>query len=214
MVISMDQLRNQKNFNFEKLNAHHFLQNGVVSEEFWQLNFYYRKVVEKYLDTLLHLTDIDSQLKDLLGSKVYDKKEKEIYFRISSFDTFFLINNIYLERLSEEEMAFLKNKYHQNVLDEEITQFVKNTLKKVLKNKENYDDKMKIHLEGTLPSDYVPNTSFVIKFTYDGLKDKDSPQFLSTLREMHGKIEKIKDDLENSAKEKLDIPLYVTISFE
>lgn len=119
----------------------------------------YRKWFTEYIIKMLNLKEYDEKIKNSgLNLKPNDLKDMDIYQYFSSDDLsyFYIRNNIYLERLSDDEKAFLQAQLRKENfdLDENATEFIEKTYKKVVvENFEDFDN-----LFGETLYFYGPNT--------------------------------------------------------
>lgn len=115
-----------------KENFDYFNQLNIdLKEKYLDLMIKYYNLVLEFLDKKYNLKEIDEKIsKSPLRYKEVDNKDCDIYQKIAKnkYKFFYLRSNIYIERLSKEELHFLNNikKY-----DGKVTEFVQNTIKKV-----------------------------------------------------------------------------------
>lgn len=140
-----------------------------------ELYSYYRYNLDLYLKQLLHLNELNNVLKQ------YNNNPKTgVYKEISylNLDNIFIRNNVFLERLTNEELKELKELYNQNAL-EKTRDFVKKTFKKLIifnidysiENAVNYDplhDGLLTYNNALVIGVYADNQNII---TY--LKDKE-----------------------------------------
>ena len=98
--------------------------------------FSYRKLFTEYMIKKLDLKKYDDELAESkLNFKPNSEKDMDIYQYFSSEELkyFYIRNNIYIERLNEEETKFLTNKIDDNCeLDLETEKFIEDTYEKVI----------------------------------------------------------------------------------
>lgn len=101
----------------------------------------YRRLVEGYYYCLYIFINNRiglSQFDDMLASSdnkydVINEKEKDMYQLLSPYKYMYIRNNVYLERLSPDELNFLSKMIDENIdYNAEIDSFVSKTYKKVI----------------------------------------------------------------------------------
>lgn len=125
--------------------------------------------LEKY-DNLITRSGLNFQETDPEYMDVYQ------YFTSQNIKYFYIRNNIYIERLDEEELNFLKNKLikQEMVMDDETISFIEKTYQKLifedfLKNGE----KCMIQYGPDSSSFFARNDSIVIGVRYDEFADTE-----------------------------------------
>lgn len=152
-------------------------------KEYINLYNLYRKLFTEYIIKKIKLDKYDNEVKESV-LKFYEvpKEEMDVYQYFSSEELkyFYIRNNIYIERLTDEELKFLKNKIEKDNydLDSDTRDIIENTYQKVIYEGNIEDDKKYITLYGPNNRSYLaPSDSIVIGFRYDeffedGLEDE------------------------------------------
>ena len=141
-------------------------------KEYLLLYSLYSNYLYNYLIQLLNLKEYDNLLKNSdKNFVVIDDDNKDLYQFLSNgfLNYIYIRNNIYLERLNEEEYKFLKNRLIANNLgyDNLAKKFIDNTYKKVIL--ENVSDKnhVKINYGPDNYQFYQMDNALILGIRYD-----------------------------------------------
>ncbi len=147
-------------------------------QEYIKLYLLYYDLLYKYLIPKLNLKQYDNML--LNSDNVFYQvpfDNMDLYQRLSSnyLKYFYLRNNIYIERLTKEELGFLKKKLlaNNNELDQETITFIENTYQKVML--ENTEDVFDINYGPEGYNFYEPSNNIIIGVRF-GNYYKDSTE--------------------------------------
>ena len=177
----------------------------------------YRKLFTEYLIKKLELKKYDGEIINSdLNFKTVDEEKKDVYqyFLGDELKYFYIRNNIYIERLTEEEKRFLDNKLKEGneTLDDETQKFIEKTYAKMIFEDVGQDGKKYITFYGPNSSSFTAeNDSVVIGIRYDefysdGLDDE-------TWDDLHMKqmmyLEDVIYKLVDEQAEKLSVPMTV-----
>ena len=149
--------------NYELLKAKK-LGDDKPNDKYFKLLNKYKSFFEKYLKEKLPLEQIDNNFKESnLDFKVIEDEDKDFYQITSTMGLhyIYLRNNIYIEKLNDEDINFLskKEKY-----DESIREFINRTFKIVINP---FEESRKIFY-GPENGQFMCNTDdIVIGFRYD-----------------------------------------------
>lgn len=131
----------------------------------------YHSLMTKYIDKLVNLKEYDDMFATSdLNFHPVDENSFDIYQKLSSDELkyFYIRNNLYLDRLSDNEQKFLESKLisgNEN-LDAETIKFMSTTIMKVIS--ESYNKDSSLFFYGPRSMEYaVPSDSIVIGFRYD-----------------------------------------------
>ncbi len=145
---------------------------NVSKQEYLNLYLLYYNLLYKYLIPKLNLKQYDNML--LNSDNIFYQvslENMDLYQRIGSnyLKYFYLRNNLYIERLTKEELDFLKKKLlsNNNELDQETTTFIENTYQKVML--ENTKDITNINYGPDNYSFYKPSNNIIIGVRVDDL---------------------------------------------
>lgn len=216
--------------NFKHLNEQDlkttFPKNGTISlnqmtdeqkEKYISLYCLYRKLFTEYIIQKLDLQKYEKEIEEsglnFLANKTEDMDIYQ-YFSSEILKYVYIRNNIYIEKLNDEEKAFLQKKIEENKqeLDKEAEQFIEKTYQKLIFEDITKDNKLYIIQYGPDSRNFfAQNNSVVIgirydEFEYNGLDDE-------TWDKLHDKqliyldslIEKMKKELET----KLPVPIAI-----
>ena len=177
----------------------------------------YRKLFTKFIIQKTNLKEYDKQIENS-GLKFQTTKEEDMdiyqYFSSDELKYFYIRNNIYIEKLNEEEEKYLQDKIKSknSELDDDTKKFIENTYEKVI-----FEDVLKngetcITMYGPDSKTFMaPNNALVIGIRYDefadqGLNDEE-------WEELHDKqilfLGKLYTNMYAQLKEKLNIPISI-----
>lgn len=123
------------NFDIKSLEKKSWYQNGKITKEFVDLYKGYCGLLEKYLDKMLDISEMDQIIKESnFHLKEVDEKDKDIYQSFSNFSYFYLRNTLYIEKLDELELQQLKKKIDSKdeILDYDTEMMIKQSYEKVI----------------------------------------------------------------------------------
>ena len=155
------------------------------NNEYFKLLNKYKKLFEEYLKEKLPLELIDDNMKKSDLKFVPVKKEDMDFYQITStmnLDYIYLRNNLYIEKLSKEDLEFLSKK---DKLDEESKEFIKRTYQTVINP---YDEKRIIFYGPENEKHLCDSTDVVLgirynEFEQNGMSDEEfQKNFLEQLR--------------------------------
>ena len=183
---------------------------GSQKEEYLKLYEYYNRALVKYLCLKADLQRYDDTLKSLsINIKKVDENDMDIYQLLSSQQLTFLYirNNLYLDRLTPDELTFLKEKMLTQQMDNEVMDFIAKTFKKVIAS----NDKMSHTFYG--PEEYpfvAPVNALVIGMRFDeefkAPKEKNKVWKANNSKAIQA-LEIIKRAMQEEIAEKIDYPV-------
>ncbi|WP_428047903.1 hypothetical protein [Candidatus Proelusimicrobium excrementi] len=157
------------------------------NNEYFKLLNNYKKLFESYLKEKLPLELIDDNMKSSDLKFVQIKEEDMDFYQISStmgLDYIYLRNNLYIEKLSKEDLEFLSKKDN---LDDEAREFIKRTYLTVINPYEN--DEKRIVFYGPENGKHLCDSTDVVlgirynEFETNGMSDEEfQKNFLEQLR--------------------------------
>jgi len=157
------------------------------NNEYFKLLNKYKKLFEEYLKEKLPLELIDDNMKKSDLKFVPIKKENMDFYQITStmnLDYIYLRNNLYIEKLSKEDLEFLSKK---DKLDEESKDFIKRTYQTVINPYEN--DEKRIIFYGPENEKHLCDSTDVVlgirynEFETNGMSDEEfQKNFIEQLR--------------------------------
>ena len=160
-----------KNLNSEFLNLINFdlvrekgLGTETLNEKYFEILNKYKSFFETYLKENLPLDYIDQNMKESeLDFRPIKDSKKDFYQMTSTMNLtyIYLRNNLYIEKLSKEELQLLDSETEYN---DKVKDFIKNTYKKVINP---YDDS-KIVFYGPENGQFIGNSNdIVLGIRYD-----------------------------------------------
>ena len=176
----------------------------------------YNEVVKKYKYLLEYYVSLKVDLlkyEDLI-------KESGLYIGINTkykslneylnLDYIFLINNLFVEKLSIDDINTLMSKFDKNSITDEMMDIISRTYKDVI-----YDNYFKGEYQNivckvcygpVVPFNMVDNNSLVFKIYYGkNLINLDGDEFIKLHEKQLAFFDELIDKIKNEVKEKLDI---------
>ena len=151
--------------------------NNDGKQEYLNLYLLYYNLLYKYLIPKLNLKQYDNML--LNSDNIFYQvplENMDLYQRIGSsyLKYFYLRNNIYIERLTKEELEFLKKKLLSNntELDKETIVFIENTYQKVMLETPN--NIVNISYGPDSYNFYKPSNNIIIGVRFDNYYKKEN----------------------------------------
>lgn len=135
------------------------IEKGIGNEDgftnaFFEIQSLYRSILENYLLQEFSLSDFDKKIQNILVDTTSSPEYKmDFYQKYSSFslDYIYLRNNIYIERLSLEDINLFKEYFNEdttkNISIDQLTEIVLKTYPTILMFYPNQSADMKILLE-------------------------------------------------------------------
>ena len=152
-----------------------------------------------------------------------EEKDMDIYqyFTADELKYFYIRNNLYIERLEEDDKIILKEKIKnkEESLDETGKKLIEKTYRKVINESENDDGKK--HITSFGPNSvnfFAQSDAIVIGFRYDefnlnGLEDEEwKDNHLNQLENLNEVVKEMIDGCEEDIKEKIRILIYTQFS--
>ena len=173
------------------------------SDKYDNLVKIYKYLLEYYISSKVNLSKYDEMIKN---SNLYigvNNKYKGIneYLKL---DYIFLINELYVEKLSIQDIDILLNKFDKDNINDEVINIISRTYKEVIydnfKNNEYCNEKYKVFYGTAVPKNAVNNDSLVLKIYYGkNLINLDGDEFI----ELHKKQLAFFDELINNIKQEV-----------
>ena len=166
----------------------------------------YKKSFEILLNSYLNFPAIDKQIENLNLSFAPSKIQLE---KVKNTDLnskyFFCLNQFYVEKLSPEKIKILLEKEQ---IDEEVMQIINDTFKEIIKK----DNCEMITYTYPTPERIIKNGTVVLEFVYGKNKEQKTGQdFMNLIRNQRELLDKLKMEIENVIKEKLQVEARVLI---
>lgn len=185
--------------------------------DYKEMYLLYRHLFMQFLQKKLCLKDYDNKIAQSgLDFTPCDEESEDVYQYMSQdyLKYFYLRNNTYVEKLSDEQKAFLKQRIKAGdyEYDESCEKFIEETYKNVITEDELKDGKTRMAFYGPNSSNFMaPNNSVVIGFNYNefnthGLDDKKWGELHDKqIRFLIDLLYDMAEDVEN----KLDVPTII-----
>ena len=138
----------------------------------------YRELYTKYLINKFELKKYDNIIIESGDFSIENEKRVDIYQRFSSDELkyFYIRNNIYVEKLTEEDSLFFLNKANNNDfnLDDESIKMIEKTYSNVIfEDITRKGEKVTILYGPDSRRFLAPNTSIIIGFRYDAFEKEE-----------------------------------------
>lgn len=169
----------------------------------------YKYVLEYFISTIIDFKKYEDEINN---SNLYIGKNSK-YKNLNNYlnlNYIFLINNLFVEKLSVDDIKFLRKKFNKDNITDEMLDMIKRTYKDVI-----YDNYLRGEYQNTIykvcygsvvPFNFVDNNALVFKIYYGkNLIDKDGDAFIELHQKQLDFLEKLKTKLKSEIKEKLDI---------
>lgn len=198
----------------EEANTKSLVSNGELNENYFKVLIIYKKILNKYLSEILNLKKYDELLKNSKFKYVPNLKENYDIYQYTSnmeMDYFYVRNNLFIERLNNEQIDKLKHCYDNNQLTQDAYNIIKDTYKDVIKYYKDKPNEMNVPYGPFNPSFFAPNNSIVIGlyidyFAENGLNDNEwKKNFFNQKLEVNNLIKQMQDEFSKS----IDIPVTI-----
>jgi len=193
-------------------------KNLIVNDDvtlYQKLQKDYKYLLEYYINTLIDLKSFEDKIDNsnlFIGKNTKYKKLNEYL----DLNYFFLINNIFIEKLDESDIKLLKENFNKENISNELINMVKKTYKEVIKDnyfRDEYSSNIyKVCYGPVVPINFVDNDSLVFRLIYGkNLKEElDTNKFIELHKKQLSFLENIKKELIDDLK-KLDIKCEVLL---
>ncbi len=174
-----------------------------------KLRIKYQYVLEYYLSTIIDLKKYEQEIDN---SNLYIGKniKYKVLNKYLDLDYLFLINNLFIEKLNENDINLLQN-FNENNISNDLLNMVERTFKEIIKDNylnNEYQDKIyKICYGPVVPSNFVDNDALVFKLYYGkNIKEiLDTDKFLEINQKQISFINDIINKIKKEIKEKLNV---------
>jgi hypothetical protein len=191
---------------------------GLITDNdnlYKELEKKYKYILEYYLNTIIDFSIYENMIS---SSNLYIGKNKK-YQDLNEYlklDYLFFINNLFIEKLDDNNLTLLKNFNKDNITDE-VVNMIKNTYSDVIKDnyfKENYTDQIyKVCYGPVVPINFVDNNSLVFRFIYGkNLIDLNGDEFFELDKKQKDFINEVIDKLKNEIFDKTGLKTEVLIT--
>ncbi len=134
-----------------------------------EVAYKYKYVLEYYISTIIDLKKYEKEIND---SKLFIGKNNK-YKKLNNYlnlDYIFLINNLFVEKLSKEDIDLLQTAFNKDNISNELLDLIRRTYKDIIRD--NYLDGdynnsiYKVCYGPFIPSNMVDNDALVFKICY------------------------------------------------
>ena len=147
-------------------------KNLIINEDtsiYDELVYKYKYVLEYYINSIINLSKYE---KEIDSSNLYIGKNIK-YKKLNNYlnlDYLFLINNLFVEKLSMEDINLLKNSFNKDNITDNLINLIKRTYKDIIYDnyiKGSYNTKIyKVCYGYFVPMNFVDNNSIVFRLYY------------------------------------------------
>lgn len=191
--------------------------NKELKDTYLAIYMKYSELFNKYLYHKMGLDEFDNRIGNSnLSFLPVGENEMDLYQYLShDISRFFYIrNNYYIERLSNDEQAFLAEKVlkSESDLDKETIAFLESTYRKVIyENVADNENIYNINFGPNSESFFAPNNSLVLGFRYDefNTQGKTDEQWDDNYNKQLEYINNIMNEAEDKLSKKLGIPVVI-----
>ncbi len=200
--------------NMQEANNKGLTNGNDLNENYFKVIILYKKILNKYLVDTLDLKKYDNLIKTSELKFIPNAKENQDIYQYTSnmgMDYLYIRNNLFIERLTKEQIDFLIKAYEQNITSKEVIDLVVNTYKDVIKYYYDKPDSMNVEYGPFSPSFFAPNNSIVIGLNVDlfadnGISDSEwKANYFNQLRF----INQLQHEMSHELGSKLDIPVTI-----
>ena len=175
----------------------------------------YKYLLEYYINSKIDLLKYDNMIKNSDLSIGTNSKYKSINEYLN-LDYIFLINNLFVEKLSNEDINEILNKFNKDDISNELITIVERTYKDVILDnyrEDGYTDKIyKVCYGPIVPRNMVNNNSLVFKLVYGrNLIDVEGDKFIGLHKKQLMFLEDVINKLKEEVSNKLNIDCEVLL---
>ena len=194
--------------NNELLVKKRLIMNGDNSK-YNELIKIYKYLLEYYINSKIDLSKYEKLIKDS-GLYIGINSKYKSLNEYLTFDYIFLINNLFVEKLSFEDIDTLMTKFDKNNISSELMSIIERTYKDVIYDnfvKGEYRDIIcKVCYGPAVPFNMVDNNALVFKIYYGkNLIDKDGSEFIELHERQLSFLHELIKELKKEIKEKLNV---------
>ena len=169
----------------------------------------YKYVLEYYIDSKINLSKYEELINNS-GLYIGKNNKYKVLNEFLNLDYIFLINNLFVEKLSVEDINLLMTKFDKNNISNELIDVIDKTYKDVIYDnyiKGEYKKNIyKVCYGPVVPFNMTDNNAIVFKIYYGkNLIDLDGNKFIELHEKQLAFFEEIKEKLKNEVKEKLNV---------
>lgn len=189
-------------------------ENGILNSKFYKCAAIYKSILDTLLYKKLDLKYYDDLfINDPLKFCCNAPENYDVYQYISNMGMKFLYirNNLFVERLSSDQINRLVFDYDKSALTSESVQIVEQTYADVIKYYTDKPDTMNVEYGPFNPSFFAPNNSIVIGVNIDFFADNGlhDNEWKENFFNQTGKSNKILKKIGNDLGNRLSIPVTV-----
>ena len=190
------------------------IQNDENMQKYIMAYNAYNNLLVQYFMKNYYLSNVDKEMEK--HSNTYpeiDSSEKDLYQKSSEgyLKYFYIRNNIYIERLNQEQLNYLLSIYNSDdlSLDQEKEKFIETTyLDVILEKHDKYIADVNYGPDSL--NFYKPNNSIIIGVRYNQFKNiNNDKETLKNFAQAEGKLQVLTNFLEYKVKRKNKVPFYV-----
>ena len=169
----------------------------------------YKYLLEYYINSKIDLLKYEELIRDS-GLYIGINSKYKLLNEFLKLDYIFLINNLFVEKLSVEDINLIMTKFNKENISDELIGIVERTYKDVI-----YDNYFKGEYQNIIykvcygpvvPFNMVDNNAVVFKIYYGkNLIDKDGDDFIKLHEKQLAFFDDLINKIKNEVKEKLNV---------
>ena len=206
----------------DKINKSLAIEKGLIvndnKEKYDELVKFYKYLLEYYINTKIDLSKYEDNIKNSNLYIGYNEKYKNLneYFNNNYI---FLINNLFVEKLSTSDIDLILNKFDKNNIDSELLNIIDKTYKDIIYdnyiNGEYKDVVYKLCYGNFAPTNVVNNNSLVFMIVFGkNLIDLEDDKFIELTKKQYSFFEKLINELKEEVFSKLNITCDIILKKE
>lgn len=200
--------------NMQEANDKGLITNNELNENYFKVLILYKKILNKYLVDTLNLKKYDDLIKTSELNFIPNSKDNQDIYQYTSnmgMDYLYIRNNLFIERLTSDQISLLIDAYDKNITSKNVTDLVISTYQDVIKYYNDKPDSMNVEYGPFNPSFFAPNNSIVIGLNVDLFADNglNDTEWLTNYSNQMNFINQFHNQISKELISKLDIPVTI-----
>lgn len=200
--------------NMQEANNKGLITYNNLNDNYFKVLILYKRLLNKYLVDTLNLKKYDDMIKNNELNFIPNTKEDYDIYQYTSnmgMDYLYIRNNLFIERLTSNQLNLLIEAYDQNVASKDVIDIVTSTYKDVIRYHNDKPDSLNVKYGPFNPSFFAPNNSIVIGLNVDLFADNglDDNEWKENFFKQMKFINDFQNQMSEELKSKLDIPVTI-----